>query len=82
MIIPLSVELKSRKRRNAAAAAFCGLMLLYDFDCGGPRTKGLDVTMTRETPGRPPMPCGLTSSGVSSTRGPYTGVSGELYSCI
>ncbi|KAJ8311800.1 hypothetical protein KUTeg_010655 [Tegillarca granosa] len=77
MIVPLSVKLKSRKRRNAAAAAFCGLMLLYDFNCGGTRTKGLDVTMTRETPGRPPMPCGLTSSGGGgSTRGPYTGVSG------
>ena len=53
----------SRVRRNIAATAVCGLAMLYDYDCGSTQTRNLDVTLTREVPGRPPMPCASISGG-------------------
>ncbi|KAL3847724.1 hypothetical protein ACJMK2_018620 [Sinanodonta woodiana] len=63
IIVPVKATLKSKTKRNVAAAAFCGLLLLYDYDCAGLQTRNLDVTLTREYPGRPPLPCGLGGGG-------------------
>ena len=55
--------MKRITKRNAAAAAVCGLALLYDYQCGGTQSRGLDVTLTQEYPGRPPLPCGISGGG-------------------
>ena len=57
----------SRVKRNIVAAAICGLALLYDYDCGGTQTRDLGVTLTREYPGRPPLPCGGGGRGGGGT---------------
>ena len=65
----MRTSLKSRVKRNAAAAAICGLAMLYDYDCGGTQTRSLDVTLTREVPGRPPMPCASVGGGSNGPAG-------------
>lgn len=49
--------------------ATCGLALLYDYVCGELQTRYLDVTLTREYPGKPPLPCGLIGGGGGSVFG-------------
>ncbi|WAR19895.1 hypothetical protein MAR_001733 [Mya arenaria] len=63
IIVPVRATLKKRVKRNAVAAFVCGLAVFYDYICGGTQTRGLDVTLTREYPGRPPLPCELGNVG-------------------
>ena len=62
-MVPVITSVKRITKRSAAAAAVCGLALLYDYICGGTQSRGLDVTLTREYPGRPPLPCGISGGG-------------------
>ncbi|XP_046548307.1 uncharacterized protein LOC124258285 [Haliotis rubra] len=55
IIVQISVKLKTRVKRNLGTLA-CGLKMLYDYYCGGTRTGGQDITLTRTYPGRPPLP--------------------------
>ena len=55
--------MKRITKRNAAAAAVCGLANLHDYQCGGTQSHGLDVTLTREYPGRLPLPCEISGGG-------------------
>ncbi|KAL3847722.1 hypothetical protein ACJMK2_018618 [Sinanodonta woodiana] len=63
IIVPVKATLKSKTKRNVAADIFCGLLLLYDYYCGTMQTRYLDVTLAREYPGRPPLPCGGGGGG-------------------
>ncbi|XP_048249483.1 uncharacterized protein LOC124117067 [Haliotis rufescens] len=76
VIVPVLVKLKPRVKRNLGTSA-CGLKMLYDYYCGGTKTGGQDITLTRVYPGRPPLPCG---GGVGGGRGGggggYVGISG------
>ncbi|WAR18704.1 TEuncharacterized [Mya arenaria] len=69
IIVPVRATLKKRVKRNFVADFVCGLAVLYDYICGGTQTRGLDVTLTREYPGRPPLPCGLGGGGGSGGGG-------------
>ncbi|VDI49478.1 Hypothetical predicted protein [Mytilus galloprovincialis] len=56
--VSILVTLKNtRKKRSSASASVCGMAVLYDYICGSKRTRNLDITLTREYPGRPPLPC-------------------------
>ncbi|XP_041349606.1 uncharacterized protein LOC121368912 [Gigantopelta aegis] len=57
LVVPIRVEVKTRAKRSAAGSV-CGLKMLYDYFCGGTKTQGSDVTLHRQYPGRPPLPCG------------------------
>ncbi|OPL20743.1 hypothetical protein AM593_09130, partial [Mytilus galloprovincialis] len=62
--VSILVTLKNtRKKRSFAAASVCGMAVLYDYICGSKQTRNLDITLTREYPGRPPLPCGGGSGG-------------------
>ncbi|CAG2246407.1 unnamed protein product [Mytilus edulis] len=64
--VSILVTLKNtRKKRSFAAASVCGMAVLYDYICGSKQTRNLDITLTREYPGRPPLPCGGGSGGRS-----------------
>ncbi|XP_046573868.1 uncharacterized protein LOC124281912 isoform X2 [Haliotis rubra] len=82
IIVPVLVKLKPRVKRNLGTSA-CGLKMLYDYFCGGTRTGGQDITLTRTYPGRPPLPCGVgggrgggRGGGGLSVAGGYVGISG------
>ncbi|XP_046548308.1 uncharacterized protein LOC124258286 [Haliotis rubra] len=79
IIVPVLVKLKPRVKRNLGTSA-CGLKMLYDYFCGGTRTGGQDITLTRVYPGRPPLPCGGGGSrrrgGGGGGGGGYVGISG------
>lgn len=78
IIVPIKVEQKLRRRRNTAADSLCGLAMLYDFFCGGTRTRSLDVTLSRQQAGRPPLPCsGSSVEGVSASGGGSGGFTGK-----
>ncbi|CAG2246399.1 unnamed protein product [Mytilus edulis] len=66
--VSILVTLKNtRKKRSSAAASVCGMAVLYDYICGSKRTRNLDITLTREYPGRPPLPCSGGSGGNSDS---------------
>ncbi|XP_048252814.1 uncharacterized protein LOC124134850 [Haliotis rufescens] len=68
IIVPVSVTLKTCVKRSSAG---CGLKMLYDVFCGGTRTGGQDITLTRELPGRPPLPCRSGGSGTPGNNDGY-----------
>ncbi|KAL5014467.1 hypothetical protein ScPMuIL_008737 [Solemya velum] len=79
LIVPVDVQLKTtgRRKRGIFVDIACGLKLLYDFLCGDLRTRLIDVSLTREQPGRPPLPCGSGGGwGGLGSGGPVGGVSG------
>lgn len=63
IIVPVKATLKNRVKRNVAAMTVCGLSVLYDYICGGTKTRSLGVTLTREYPGTPLLPCGGVIGG-------------------
>lgn len=76
--VSILVTLKNtRKKRSFAAASVCGMAVLYDYICGSKQTRNLDITLTREYPGRPPLPCGGSSGGRSGGSRGGGGVSCE-----
>ncbi|XP_052092546.1 uncharacterized protein LOC127729013 [Mytilus californianus] len=62
-VLILVTPKNTRKKRSLIAASVCGMAVLYDYICGSKQTRNLDITLTREYPGRPPLPCGRGGGG-------------------
>ncbi|WAR18316.1 WIF1-like protein [Mya arenaria] len=56
VIVPVNITLRDRSKRSGGSV--CGFVVLYDYVCGSTRTKGVQISLKNNYPGRPPTPCG------------------------
>ncbi|KAL5014472.1 hypothetical protein ScPMuIL_008742 [Solemya velum] len=80
LVVPVDMQLKTtrRRKRGTYTGTACGLTLLYDFFCGDLHTRLMDVSLTREKPGHPPLPCGELVGSVSNFGGGGASASGAV----